>query len=103
VAFLLGAFLLVAFLLGAFLLAPPELFLRFDAALLFVFLAAAFRFLVRAAFLAAALRFALDVAINFSVKHYVLCSSSHEFLLNYCLFLTKFSSPITFFYTKKGG
>ena len=66
------------------------------------FLAAAFLFLVRAAFFAAALRFAFEIAINFPLKHCVLCTDCHEFLVNYSLFLTKFSSSITFFSQKRG-
>nr|AIF04309.1 hypothetical protein [uncultured marine thaumarchaeote KM3_173_D12] len=57
---------------------------------------------MRAAFFAAALRFALDVAINFPLKHCVLCEVSHHFLLNYCLFLTRSGFSIIFFIKKRG-
>jgi hypothetical protein len=91
-----------------FLPPPPrflpllERFLLAAAALLFTALAAAFLFLVRAAFFAAALRFAFEVAINFPLKHCVLCPACHEFLLNYSVFLTKLSSSIMFFSQKRG-
>ncbi len=86
-AFLAGLLLEAVLLAGRRLFAAPffaavRRFL-FDAALLAVAaLLAAFRFLVRAAFCAAALRLAFEIAIDNSDRYYVLCSTSHHFLVS---------------------
>jgi len=81
-AFLAGLLLEAVLLAGRPFFAAVRRFL-FDAALLAVAaLLAAFRFLVRAAFCAAALRLAFEIAIDNSDRYYVLCSTSHHFLVS---------------------